>query len=269
MKIFSRCHPVSLDAIGLILSGLLLTWLSRSGTIDFWLARQFFDPVTRTFPLENAPQLVYFGHTVLKYATSLGLVACIALAAVSTWVPLLRPWRRALLVFCVMAICSAVLIAIMKNASVHACPWDLAMYGGHAQWFPLFDRVNIGTVPGRCWPGGHASGGFALIAGYFALREQRPAWARGILILGLALGTVMGAVQMARGAHFLSHNLWSLWLVWAICFAIDAVLQAVPLALHRQPVQTLSLTRHVICIALVAVFFSMVFMSNRLVPVLS
>jgi membrane-associated PAP2 superfamily phosphatase len=27
----------------------------------------------------------------------------------------------------------------------------------------------------------------------------------------------MSLVQVIRGAHFLSHNLWSLWIVWAVC----------------------------------------------------
>jgi membrane-associated PAP2 superfamily phosphatase len=223
---------VAINVAVLILSGLLFTWISRSGTIDFWLAQLFFDPVSRTFPLKNAPHLVFLGHTLLKYLTSSGLIVAIVLAVISSWVPFLRLWRRALITFCVMAICSALLVVLLKDARVHACPWDLAMYGGDAQWFPLFDRVSAGIQLGRCWPGGHASGGFAIVAGYFALRTQRPRWAHWILISGLTLGSVMGAVQMARGAHFLSHNLWTLWLVWAACFAIDALIQLVPLAMR-------------------------------------
>jgi membrane-associated PAP2 superfamily phosphatase len=41
------------------------------------------------------------------------------------------------------------------------------------------------------------------------------------------MGAVMSVVQMARGAHFLSHNLWSVWLVWATCFVIDALLHLI------------------------------------------
>src|SRR3569833_1864889 len=99
------------------------------------------------------------------------------------------------------------------------------MYGGHDAWFPLFDHVSAAVELGRCWPGGHASGGFAIIAGYFALHTQQPRWAHHILVLSLALGAIMGDVQMVRGAHFLSHNLWTLWFVWATCFVIDAALQ--------------------------------------------
>ena len=30
--------------------------------------------------------------------------------------------------------------------------------------------------------------------------------------------------QMMRGEHFLSHNLWSAWVVWAVCFIFQPVL---------------------------------------------
>ncbi|HWT71435.1 MAG TPA: phosphatase PAP2 family protein [Oxalicibacterium sp.] len=211
-----------INAIGLGLSALLFTWIARSGTLDFLIEQRFFDPVTHTFPFKNAHYLVSFGHTLLKDLTTLGLVVAIVLALASNWVARLRPWRRALTMFCVMAGAAALLVQQLKGSSVHACPWDLAMYGGHDAWFPLFDRVSAAVEMGRCWPGGHASGGFAIIAGYFALRTQQPHWARRFLALGLTLGAIMGTVQMVRGAHFLSHNLWTLWFVWATCFLIDA-----------------------------------------------
>jgi membrane-associated PAP2 superfamily phosphatase len=223
-----------INLIGLAFSALLFTWISRSGTLDFWIAQRFFDPVTHGFPLKNAKQLVFFGHTLLKNVTSLGLVIAIVLALASSWIDMLRPWRRALISFCVMAGGAALAVQQLKGGSVHACPWDLAMYGGHDAWFPLFDRINAAVELGRCWPGGHASGGFAIIAGYFALRSQQPQWARRILWLGLGLGTVMGGVQMVRGAHFLSHNLWSLWVVWASCLALDAALRGVAYAWSRR-----------------------------------
>lgn len=225
---------VSINLIVLMLSGLLFTWISRSGTLDFWLAQQFFDPVARGFPYRDAPLLVTFGHTLLKNVTAFGLIVCIVLALVSTWVPRLRPWRGVLVTFCVMAGAAAWLVQAMKGVSVHACPWDLTMYGGDAPWFPLFDQMKAGVTLKRCWPGGHASGGFAIVAGYFALRERQPRWARRILFLGLALGTVMGAVQMVRGAHFLSHNLWTLWVVWATCVVIDVLIHSWPLVARRK-----------------------------------
>jgi membrane-associated PAP2 superfamily phosphatase len=215
----------AINVVGLILAGLLFSWLSRDGRLDFWLTQQFFDPVTHSFPFKGEHYLNLFGHVLLKDVTALILIVGIALSLVSSWVKVLRPWRSTLITFCVMASCAALLIIKLKHDSVHACPWDLAMYGGKALWYPLFDWVSPAVELGRCWPGGHASGGFAIISGYFALRERQPKWANYFLLAGLVMGSIMGAVQIVRGAHFLSHNLWTLWFVWGTCFAIDGLLQ--------------------------------------------
>lgn len=213
-----------INVIGLLLSGLLFTWLSRDGSVDFWAAHLFFDTATQQFPLRIARGLDFWGHTVLKAITVWAWALCIVLAIASNWLALLRPWRRALTVFVVMAGCAAFVVQTLKGASGHSCPWDINTFGGQGIWFPLFESVDKVIGPGRCWPGGHASGGFAIIAGYFAFRESRRQLARWVLAIGMTLGVIMSLVQMARGAHFLSHNLWSLWLVWATCFVIDLVL---------------------------------------------
>jgi membrane-associated PAP2 superfamily phosphatase len=107
---------------------------------------------------------------------------------------------------------------------VHGCPNDLIQYGGNLPYLQLFDALPIGVAMGKCFPGGHASGGFALMAFYFAFRDMRPKFAQSMLMFSLSLGFVMGWAQMMRGEHFLSHNLWSAWVVWAICLACQPLL---------------------------------------------
>ena len=215
-----------INLIGVLLSGLLFMWISRNGAVDFWIANLFFDSMTEQFPLRTSHGLIFWGYTVLKAITVWVLVLCTGLAIASNWIAVLRPWRRVLTVFVVMAGIAAFVVQMLKGASVHSCPWDINTFGGHAMWFPLFESVHSVTGPGRCWPGGHSSGGFAIIAAYFALRESRRHLARWMFAIGMAFGVVMSLVQMVRGAHFLSHNLWSLWLVWATCFVIDVVVHA-------------------------------------------
>ncbi len=36
------------------------------------------------------------------------------------------------------------------------------------------------------------------------------------LVSGCILGFAMGWAQMMRGAHFLSHNLWTAWVIWLV-----------------------------------------------------
>ena len=67
---------------------------------------------------------------------------------------------------------------------------------------------------GRCFPGSHASTGFALMAFYFVLFDTRPRLARVLLAAAVALGTIFSVGQQARGSHFLSHDLTSAALAW-------------------------------------------------------
>lgn len=223
----SYARFATINVIGLLLCGLLFTWIARDGALDFRLAHLFFDSATHSFPLRISDALDFWGHTVLKLFTVWILVIAAVVLVVSNWVESLKPWRRALFLFVVMAACAAYLVQTLKGASVHSCPWDINTFGGSAQWFPLFGPIGAMSGPGLCWPGGHASGGFAVMAGYFALRDSKPKLARLILIFSLAIGALMSVVQMARGAHFLSHNLWSMWLVWVTCFVIDALMRLI------------------------------------------
>jgi membrane-associated PAP2 superfamily phosphatase len=93
----------------------------------------------------------------------------------------------------------------------------MTIYGGiGGVEYPLLSHVPIDAGIGKCFPGGHAAGGFAWIALYFAAIQQgyRRAWC--YAIFGVLLGMLMGYTQMMRGAHFMSHNLWTLWWTWFV-----------------------------------------------------
>ncbi len=115
---------------------------------------------------------------------------------------------------------STSVVSFLKSVSMHGCPSDLTLYGGELPLLALFEHLPAGVAAGHCFPGGHASGGFALMAFYFAFREQKPKFAVVMLALALVLGFSMGWGQMMRGEHFLSHNLWTAWLVWAVLFVL-------------------------------------------------
>ena len=72
---------------------------------------------------------------------------------------------------------------------------------------------------GHCFPSGHAVSAFAFVALFFLWRPHRPRLAWALLGAVLAFGAVSGLTQLVRGAHFLSHSLWSAWLCAAIAVA--------------------------------------------------
>ena len=117
---------------------------------------------------------------------------------------------------------SVLVVSLLKSASATSCPWDLHEFGGVAQYLPHwsgFWRADGGG--GHCFPAGHASAGFAFVGGYFALRREAPRLAGRWLLAAVAAGLLLGLAQQLRGAHFMSHTLWSGALCWLSAWALD------------------------------------------------
>ena len=120
------------------------------------------------------------------------------------------------------ALLASALISMLKVGSHTSCPWDLRDFGGVARYASHWTGwMQDDGGAGQCFPAGHAATGFAFVGGYFALRHDVPqlarAWALGALIIGL----VLGVAQQLRGAHFMSHTLWTGWLCWMVAWLTD------------------------------------------------
>lgn len=96
------------------------------------------------------------------------------------------------------------------------CPVETTLYGGseiHKQWFENF-TVWSKARAGRCWPGGHASGGFCMFALYFIARRYRWQYAKVLLGSVILLGLIFGTTRVLQGWHYLSHTFWTGIFVW-------------------------------------------------------
>jgi membrane-associated PAP2 superfamily phosphatase len=133
------------------------------------------------------------------------------------------------------------LIPAIKRYSATSCPWDLVQFGGHALYVSHWSFGVSDGGTGHCFPSGHATAAFAFLGGWFVLRDHHTraarAWLAGVVLAGLAFGWA----QLARGAHYPSHTLWTAWLCWAVWSAAvwlgradtAPVLSATPLASPR------------------------------------
>lgn len=92
-------------------------------------------------------------------------------------------------------------IGILKATSAHSCPWDLVEYGGKALNYVLMDTAPPGAGPGHCFPGGHASSGFAVMALFFLVLPRTPTVGDAVLVRRYWTGYVDGfRSNNARGA---------------------------------------------------------------------
>jgi membrane-associated PAP2 superfamily phosphatase len=192
-----------------------LFWLLFSLTaLDQALIAPYYDIASHSFPLRDDPFMQSVMHGGLKLVVVAVGVALLGGFLLTYILPQWQRHRRTLLWMCAAMAGSTLLVSLLKHSSGMHCPWDLAEYGGYAPFERLFMRMPDHVAGGNCFPGGHAGGGFSLMALYFGLRNVQARHARLGLIVALVLGMAMGWAQMMRGAHFLSHNIWSAWVVW-------------------------------------------------------
>ena len=116
-----------------------------------------------------------------------------------------------------------IVVPTLKRGSRTSCPWDLAEFGGRAQYVSHWAWGVADGGSGHCFPSGHAVAAFAFLALYFAWREVRPAVARAWLVGVLVAGTLFGVGQVLRGAHYPSHVAWSAWVCWTLAAVLDAL----------------------------------------------
>lgn len=219
-----RRHFALLHLGPALLIAVLLAVLEQT-SIDDMVSGWFFDRIAAVFPLRYNSFLEVFAHQYVKQLVIVVACCVIAMYLLSFVLTELKPRRRLLLFLSLSFTLAPLAVVLLKVASVRHCPWNLLEYGGFAPHLTLFDAVPADLSPGHCFPAGHASTGFCLMAFYFAARAfDSRLWA-GIGLAGsIVLGLALGLGRVAQGAHFLSHVLWSGLVCWLVIVALHYAL---------------------------------------------
>ncbi len=190
-------------------------------SLDFRVARTvFFDGTTMRWSGADAWWANELVHTGGRW-----LVRIIAALAVVGWVigkfnTRYAHWKRPAAYLALAIILSTGIVGLMKTLTNVDCPVDLAPYGGDRPYVGLFADRPDNLPHARCFPSAHASSGYSLLALYFLWLERSRRRARFGLLAGIGMGLLFGIAQQARGAHFLSHDVWSAMIVWVTCLTL-------------------------------------------------
>lgn len=217
--------------------GLNLILLGLGG--DQWFADRLYAVQGHAWRLQHGfitESLVHVGGKRLSVLAWLAVGG--AWAASFACAPL-RQWRTPLWQLALSVLLATSAVALLKGWTNVDCPWDLVRYGGSRHYLGLFEHRPANYPVARCFPAGHASAGYAWVALYFFFRSTRPSL-RGLgLATGLVLGLVFGFSQQLRGAHFLSHDLFTLAICWSIplggCLLSGWLSDATPHVKRRSP----------------------------------
>lgn len=205
---------------------LLTLYIIHYNNLDLKFQSLFFNPDTKLW-------LVARDNMILKFIFYKFPKYIIAIYGISMilWAVKLRHYKenielqKKLLFLILVLICTPLTVALLKHYSPIYCPNFIEEFGGDKLYISPFDMFN-GTIffnnTGKCFPAGHASGGFALISLYFVM----PGKASKIcsLLFGLFLGWIMGLYQIAKGTHYLSDTIVTLAIAYLLCITLQQLI---------------------------------------------
>lgn len=228
--------PVKHIAISLlVLAAVMLIF--EFTNLDLWVQALFYNSETQSWVLDTSHPILHFmlydGPKKLLVIFEIGLL----IAAVCFHKrPLIKSYQQGILIVLIALPLGPSLVSSLKSTTNVSCPYALTQYGGDLPHIGVFEHYPSDQQPEkrqRCFPAGHASGGFALLALVYLVKTPRRK--RQMLIFAIAAGSLMGGYKMAVGHHFLSHTLVSMILCWFVVNLVALLVLPWP-DKHRHPV---------------------------------
>lgn len=215
----------SLIVTAIFLTAIILLF-GLNGDIDVWVQNHFFNPQTCEWIIVRGerPWLDFVLYDGIKKLLIIGyslLLIALIIGYKNRWV---RKYRREIIIMVLSGIFVPMTIVALKTLTNVPCPRDWHMYGGEYPHVGVFDPYPANFCQKsriRCWPAGHASFGFSLLALIAIARTRRQRYAALIVSLGVAWS--MGWYKILKGDHFLSHTLIAMVMGWLIVLLIVRV----------------------------------------------
>ena len=139
---------------------------------------------------------------------------------------LIKNYKEGLIIVILASILVPLAIGSLKAVSNTPCPKNIEYFGGdypNIKVFEAYPKEFIQNSKIKCWPAGHASGGFALMALFFLFKKRKNQIIA--LIFALSIGWSMGTYKMLIGDHFLSHTIITMIIAWLIILLIVKIIQ--------------------------------------------
>lgn len=186
--------------------------------LDLWFQHLLYDGSSHDWlwsrhePIKRF--VLYDGIKALLVLFTLGLILLLLFDGEGR----LSPQRRSGIVLVVLSMMIApATVSLLKWTTDIACPRAVLPFGGLLPYDDLITHLTSASAYPelqRCFPAGHASGGFALLSLVFLFDSRRARVTA--MTFALALGWTMGFYKMAIGDHFLSHTVVSMLVDWLV-----------------------------------------------------
>lgn len=181
---------------------------------DLWWADRLYAWEGHRWALKSARITEQLIHRSGRVVSAIAWCTVALAWVVASFRPSLARWRRPLGYLALSTLVATLIISVSKDLTNVDCPWDVLRYGGDRAYLGVWSARPAGMPHAVCFPAGHASGGYCWVALYFFFAVIRPRWRCAGLAGALAVGLLFGFAQQLRGAHFLSHDVWTLMICW-------------------------------------------------------
>ncbi len=179
-------------------------------SLDYFIQSYFYDYEKEKWLIQRDNEtLKYIFYDGFKSLFKLFSIFVIVLCILSFFkrFKILNSYKKGLLIL-MLSMMFVPTLAVLKNYTNMPCPVNTVKFGGNypeAKLFEPYPKEFIQDKKSRCWPAGHATMGFSLMALYFLFKKQRN---KNIaLVFGVLAGVLTGGYKMLIGDHFISHTL--------------------------------------------------------------
>jgi membrane-associated PAP2 superfamily phosphatase len=207
--------------IAALLLGAAIVFFGLSGA-DIWIQSHFYNAHTHQWlvdPNEPIPKFIFYDG-IKRLLIVIGVLLLFGSAAV--WKrPFFQPYRRGMVIVLLSSALVPVVVGSLKAVTNMPCPKNIEIFGGtypHTCVWEKYGSDVCRTEKQKCWPAGHASGGFALLSMVFLFRTKKAKIA--VVSAATAIGWSMGTYKMLIGDHFFSHTVITMLLAWLVVLLI-------------------------------------------------
>ncbi len=195
--------------------------------LDIFIQSFFYDFNSKTWIIDkNEPILKFLLYDGLKNLLILFAIAILFSLIFLRKRKFVQEYKKGLIIVLLAAIFIPLVIGSLKAITNTPCPCNIIYFNGTYPDIKVFDSYPkdfIQTSKAKCWPAGHASGGFALMALFFLFKTAKNQ--KRALIGALVIAWSMGTYKMLLGDHFLSHSIITMIMAWLIILIIVKLTQ--------------------------------------------
>ncbi len=201
---------------------LFVVFIFEFGNLDIVIQNHFYNIQTQKWLLsKDEPIAKFIFYDGIKKLLILFLVSIFFCLIFLRKKIIIQKYKQGLIIVLCSGILVPAIIGALKAATNIPCPRNIVQYGGDHPHIKVFEKYSQDFKQSKrmkCWPAGHASGGFALLSLFFLFKSRKNK--KFSILFALTIGWIMGIHKMLIGDHFLSHTIVTMIVAWLIILII-------------------------------------------------